>query len=86
MPAGRRARAREAGLAALFLAPSVAVFSVFFFYPIGRIVYLGLFQQNQTRTRQRYVGLRQYTEVLTGDQFAAGCAFGVPGRVWRGDG
>jgi sn-glycerol 3-phosphate transport system permease protein len=59
-------------MAALFLAPSLAVFSVFFIYPIGRIVYLGLFQQNQTRTRQRWVGLEQYTEVLTGDDFTEG--------------
>lgn len=59
-------------MASLFLAPSIAVFSVFFFYPIGRIVYLGFFQQNQTRTRQRYVGVEQYTDVLTGDDFIEG--------------
>lgn len=68
----RRRSIRETGLAALFLAPSVLIFGAFFFYPIGRIVYLGLFQQNQTRTRQRYVGLEQYTEVLTGDEFTSG--------------
>ncbi|MGK2930363.1 MAG: carbohydrate ABC transporter permease [Acidimicrobiales bacterium] len=68
----RRRSARETALAALFLLPSLAVFAAFFFYPIGRIVYLGLFQQNQTRTRQRYVGLDQYTDVLTGDDFLEG--------------
>lgn len=68
----RRRSTREAGLAALFLAPSLVVFGVFAFYPIGRIVYLGFFQQNQTRTRQRWVGLEQYTEVLTGDEFTEG--------------
>jgi sn-glycerol 3-phosphate transport system permease protein len=72
MSISRRRRTREAGLAALFLAPSVVIFGAFFFYPIGRIVYLGLFQQNQTRTKQRYVGLEQYTEVLTGDEFTDG--------------
>jgi sn-glycerol 3-phosphate transport system permease protein len=72
MPVWRRRRTREAGLAALLLAPSVLIFSAFFFYPIGRIVYLGLFQQNQTRTKQRYVGLEQYREVLTGDEFTGG--------------
>jgi len=71
-PFWRRRRAREAGLAALFLAPSVVIFSAFFFYPIGRIVYLGLFQQNQTRTKQRYAGFRQYTDVLTGHDFTEG--------------
>ena len=68
----QRRRTREAGLAALFLAPSAAIFGVFFFYPIGRIIYLGLFQQNQTRTKQRYVGLRQYTDVLTSHDFTEG--------------
>ena len=48
------------------------VFGAFVFYPIGRIVYLGLFQQNQTRTRQRYVGLEQYVDVLTGGDFTDG--------------
>jgi sn-glycerol 3-phosphate transport system permease protein len=69
-----RRRTREAGLAVLFLAPSVLIFSAFFFYPIGRIVYLGLFQQNQTRTKQRYVGLEQYTDVLSGGEFTEGLA------------
>lgn len=68
----RRRQVREGGIAALFLAPSLLVFGVFFFYPIGRIVYLGFFQQNQTRTRQRYVGVEQYAEVLTGEEFTEG--------------
>jgi sn-glycerol 3-phosphate transport system permease protein len=71
-PFWRRRATHDAGLAALFLAPSVVVFSAFFFYPIGRIVYLGLFQQNQTRTRQRYVGPQQYSDVLTGPEFIDG--------------
>lgn len=76
-PWWRRRRTREAGLAALFLAPSIAVFGAFFFYPIGRIVYLGFFQQNQTRTRQRWVGTEQYAEVLAGDDFREGLAITV---------
>ncbi|MEL7207208.1 MAG: sugar ABC transporter permease [Actinomycetota bacterium] len=68
----KRRRTREAGLSALFLVPSAIVFGVFFFYPIGRIVYLGFFQQNQTRTKQRYVGFEQYTDVLTGEDFLDG--------------
>jgi sn-glycerol 3-phosphate transport system permease protein len=71
-PRWRRRSSREAGLAVLFLAPSLVVFGVFFFYPIGRIVYLGFFQQNQTRTRQRYVGFDQYLDVLGGEQFLDG--------------
>ncbi len=73
----RRRTLREVGLAGLFLAPSLAVFGAFFFYPIGRIIYLGFFQQNQTRTRQRYVGIEQYTEVLTGDDFTTGLSITI---------
>lgn len=76
-PWWRRRRTREAGLAALFLAPSIAVFGAFFFYPIGRIVYLGFFQQNQTRTRQRWAGTEQYVEVLTGEEFREGLGITV---------
>lgn len=64
--------ARDAVTAVLLLAPSLLVFAVFAFYPIARIVHLGLFQQNQTRTRQRYVGLEQYAEVLGGSDFTDG--------------
>ena len=71
-PFWRRRSTHDAGLAALFLAPSMVVFGAFFFYPIGRIVYLGLFQQNQTRTKQRYVGPEQYRDVLTGHEFIEG--------------
>lgn len=77
LPWWRRRRTRDAGLAALFLAPSIAVFSAFFFYPIGRIVYLGFFQQNQTRTRQRWVGTEQYVDVLTGEEFREGLGITV---------
>ena len=68
----RRRTLRETGLAALFLAPSAIIFGAFFFYPIGRIVYLGFFKQNQTRTKQRYEGIQQYVDVLTGDDFIDG--------------
>ena len=76
-PHRRRRRTREHALAAAFLLPSVVVFSAFFFYPIGRIVYLGFFQQNQTRTRQRYVGFDQYRSVLTGHDFTEGLTITV---------
>ena len=77
MAASRRSLARERGLALLLLLPSLVVFVAFFFYPIGRIAYLGLFQQNQTRTRQRYEGFEQYREVLTGDEFLEGLSITV---------
>jgi sn-glycerol 3-phosphate transport system permease protein len=67
-----RHRAREALLALALLLPSLVVFSVFFFYPFYRLIYLGLHQQNRAGTRERWVGLEQYTEVLTGSDFLDG--------------
>jgi sn-glycerol 3-phosphate transport system permease protein len=67
----RRTR-REWLLAAAFLVPSLAVFGAFFFYPIIRIAYWGLYQQNRTGTDMRWVGFSQYTDVLTGSEFTDG--------------
>ena len=71
-PIRSRRRWHDHALAAAFLAPSAVIFGAFFFYPIARVVYLGFFQQNQTRTRQRWVGLSQYVDVLTGEDFTDG--------------
>ena len=59
-----RSRARERLLAACFLAPSLAVFGVFVFYPLGRTAWLGLHQQDPFGGNQVYVGWRQYIDVL----------------------
>ncbi len=68
----RRRRVREGLLAALFLLPSLAIFVAFFFYPIIRIFYWGLYQQNRTGTDMRWVGWSQYVDTLTGDEFLDG--------------
>jgi sn-glycerol 3-phosphate transport system permease protein len=65
-------KAREWAIAAALLVPSLAVFSVFTFYPFYRLVYLGLHQQNRAGTRERWVGWEQYREVLTGSDFLDG--------------
>lgn len=67
-----RRRLHEWGLAAVFLIPSLAVFAVFFFYALYRLVDLGLHQQNRTGTAERWVGLQQYADVLTGEEFLGG--------------
>ncbi len=67
-----RCRWRETGLAAAFVAPSLAVFGVFFFYALWRLVDLSLHQQNRTGTRQRWVGFEQWSEVLGGHEFLDG--------------
>lgn len=65
-------RVREAGLAYLFLLPSILVFGGFFFYAVYRLVDLSLHQQNRTGTAERWVGFEQWSEVLTGDEFLDG--------------
>lgn len=67
-----KGRLKESGLALAFLAPSLVIFGAFFFYPIGRIFYWGLFQQNRLGTEMRWVGWSQYQDVLTGDDFLDG--------------
>jgi sn-glycerol 3-phosphate transport system permease protein len=68
----RRGRAKESFLALGFLAPSLIVFGLFAFYPIIRIFYWGLYQQNRLGTEMRWIGLSQYKDVLTGDDFLQG--------------
>jgi sn-glycerol 3-phosphate transport system permease protein len=65
-------RARDGLRAALLLLPSIAVFTAFFFYPLYRLIHLGLHQQNRFGTAERWVGAEQYREVLTGEDFLDG--------------
>ena len=44
----------------------------FFFYPLYRLVYLGLHQQNRFGTRETFKGLGQYGETLAGSEFLSG--------------
>jgi sn-glycerol 3-phosphate transport system permease protein len=62
----------ETGMAALFLAPSIILFALFFFYPFEQLVLRGLYRNNAQGTNLRYVGWSQYKDVLTGDDFRAG--------------
>jgi sn-glycerol 3-phosphate transport system permease protein len=66
----RRLKDTLVGLA--LLVPSAVIFAWFFFYPLYRLVVMGLHQQNRTGTAERWVGLSQYGDVLTGDQFTDG--------------
>lgn len=65
-------KVRETALAALLLAPSALIFVAFFFYPLYRLVVLGLRQQNRFGTADRWVGLRQYGDVLGSEEFRDG--------------
>lgn len=63
---------KDSLLAVLFLLPSAAIFATFFFYPLYRLFYLGLHQQNRFGTAERYVGWGNYSDVLGGDAFREG--------------
>ena len=60
---------RERGLALALLAPSIAVFGVFVYYPFGRTIWLGLFRTSPFGNRTTYVGLEQYADVLSSSDF-----------------
>jgi sn-glycerol 3-phosphate transport system permease protein len=68
----RSSRARNALAGYGLLAPALFVFAAFSFYPLWRVIWLGLHEQNRTGTRQRWVGVSQYTDVLTGEEFRGG--------------
>ncbi len=64
-----RNRLTEGLLALLMLAPSLILFGVFVFYPLGRTIYLGLHQNDFFGGNQVYVGFSQYTDVATSEDF-----------------
>lgn len=68
----RRYPPREVGLAALFLAPSLAVFVAFFYYPFIRILGWGTYRAQRGGQRYVPVGMEQYRDVLTGPDFRDG--------------
>jgi sn-glycerol 3-phosphate transport system permease protein len=74
---GRRAdreryNAKEVGLAVLLLAPSIAVFCAFFYRPFLNLVYWGTLESRRGGAFFESVGLTQYREQLTGDDFREG--------------
>jgi ABC-type sugar transport system permease subunit len=63
-------RAKEMGLAFLLLLPSMVIFGVFVYYPLITIFYRGLYESPPFPTLpSEYVGLSQYTDVLTSHDF-----------------
>ena len=59
-------------MAALFVAPSIVLFALFFLFPFEQLVLRGLYRNNAQGTNLRYVGWEQYKDVLTGDEFRQG--------------
>ena len=71
-PQRAKYNAKEVGLAALFLAPSIAVFVAFFYLPFFRLIGWGTYKSVRGGESYRNVGLQQYKEVLAGQNFRAG--------------
>lgn len=69
LPRMRRARLREALLAAWFVAPSLVLLGVFTFYPLARSAYLGLYRTDPFGQTRAFVGLAQYWDELRSPAF-----------------
>lgn len=62
-------RGSDGPLALGFLAPSLIVFSVFVFYPLGRTIWLGQYEEDPFGRHRVYVGLSRFWDVLSSDAF-----------------
>jgi sn-glycerol 3-phosphate transport system permease protein len=67
-----RYSAKETGIALLLLAPSIAVFVAFFYRPFLNLLHWGTFESRANGAFFEDVGLRQYREQLTSDDFREG--------------
>jgi sn-glycerol 3-phosphate transport system permease protein len=56
-------------LALVFLGPSLLVFGVFVFFPLGRTIWLGQFEEDPFGRHRTYVGLTRFWDVLWSDAF-----------------
>jgi sn-glycerol 3-phosphate transport system permease protein len=68
----KKYKPKEVALGFAFMAPALAVFAVFAFLPLWRILSWGTFESRQGGTRYEQVGLDQYQDVLTSDGFKEG--------------
>lgn len=68
----KKYKAKEVALGLAFMAPALAVFTVFAFLPLWRIITWGTFESRQGGTRYEQVGFDQYREVLTSATFKEG--------------
>lgn len=64
--------ARSLGTGLAYLAPSFVLFAVFVFIPLGRTIYLSLFNTRSTGAISTFAGLDQYIELFTSGVFRSG--------------
>lgn len=55
---------RQTVLGYIFLAPSLAVFAVFMFYPLFYTLYLSFFEWNMVKPVKKFVGLANYISIF----------------------
>ncbi len=60
---------QEYSLAALFLAPSIALFGIFLFYPLVQSVYLSLHSTTPRGDVAKYIGLRNFERLFESSGF-----------------
>ena len=60
---------RNIGRAALYLGPSLVIFTLFVFYPLVKSVRLSLHETNIVGVEKFYVGFQQYVEIFTTGNF-----------------
>ena len=53
----------------LFLLPAVLIFSIFMYWPLLENIYLSFFQWNMISPTMKFVGLDNYINVFTGNEF-----------------
>lgn len=68
----KKYKSREVGLAAAFLAPSAAVFAIFFYLPFFNLLSWGRYKSERGGASYRDVGFEQYKDILFGDAFKDG--------------
>lgn len=68
---GRRGTLREAAIALAFLAPSIAIFAAFVFYPLCRSIWLSVFANDLLGQPVTFVGLDQYERIFTDPEFVS---------------
>ena len=78
----QRYSAKEVGLAALFLLPSLLVFIVFFYLPFFRLLGWGTYESTRGGSSYQQVGLQQYRDVLSGPEFTEGIWHSVQFVLW----
>lgn len=53
----------------VFLAPSLLIFGLFLFYPFVKTIYLSFFKTDKMGLPKKFVGLENYTKLLTSESF-----------------